>query len=43
MQLSNIEIAEALNLSKAAIENRLYRGKKKLATTIQLKERLILI
>ncbi|WP_075619460.1 sigma-70 family RNA polymerase sigma factor [Paenisporosarcina indica] len=41
LQLSNIEIAEALNLSKAAVENRLYRGKKKLATMIQLKERLI--
>lgn len=41
LQLSNIEIAEALNLSKAAVENRLYRGKKKLATTIQLKERFI--
>ncbi|WP_313892162.1 sigma-70 family RNA polymerase sigma factor [Psychrobacillus sp.] len=41
LQLSAIEIAEALNLSKAAVENRLYRGKKKLATTIQLKERFI--
>jgi RNA polymerase sigma factor (sigma-70 family) len=41
LQLSTIEIAEALHLSKAAVENRLYRGKKKLATTIQLKERLI--
>lgn len=41
LQLSNVEIAEALRLSKAAVENRLYRGKKKLATKIQLKERLI--
>ncbi|WP_245622918.1 sigma-70 family RNA polymerase sigma factor [Lysinibacillus contaminans] len=40
LQLSNIEIAEALHLSKAAVENRLYRGKKKLATKIQLKEAL---
>lgn len=41
LQLSSIEIAEALHLSTAAVENRLYRGKKKLAATIQLKERLI--
>ncbi|MET0786019.1 MAG: sigma-70 family RNA polymerase sigma factor [Paenisporosarcina sp.] len=41
LQLSTNEIAEALNLSKAAVENRLYRGKKKLATTIRLKERWI--
>ncbi len=41
LHLSTIEIAEALLLSKAAVENRLYRGKKKLATTIQLEERLI--
>ena len=41
LQLSNVEIAEALHLSKAAVENRLYRGKKKLATKIQLKERFI--
>lgn len=41
LQLSNVEIAEALHLSKAAVENRLTRGKKKLATKIQLKERLI--
>ena len=41
LELSTIEIAEALHLSKAAVENRLYRGKKKLATTIQLKERLL--
>jgi RNA polymerase sigma factor (sigma-70 family) len=41
LQLSNIEIAKALHLSNAAVENRLYRGKKKLAMKIQLKERLI--
>lgn len=41
LYLSNTEIAEALHLSKAAVENRLYRGKKKLATSIQLKERFI--
>lgn len=41
LQLSNVEIADALHLSKAAVENRLYRGKKKLATKIQLKERFI--
>ncbi|MGE7092436.1 sigma-70 family RNA polymerase sigma factor [Lysinibacillus sp. NPDC048646] len=40
LQLSTREIAEALHLTKAAVENRLYRGKKKLATTIQLKEAL---
>lgn len=41
LQLSNQEIAEALRLTKAAVENRLYRGKKKLATSIPLKERFI--
>ncbi|WP_254660203.1 sigma-70 family RNA polymerase sigma factor [Lysinibacillus xylanilyticus] len=41
LQLTNTEIAEALHLSKAAVENRLYRGKKKLASTIQLKEAFI--
>lgn len=39
--LSNLEIAEALHLTVPAIENRLYRGKKKLATHTQLKERSI--
>lgn len=38
LQLTNTEIAEALHLSKAAVENRLYRGKKKLATSIKLRE-----
>ncbi|CAM3271775.1 sigma-70 family RNA polymerase sigma factor [Filibacter tadaridae] len=41
LHLSTIEIAEALNLSKAAVENRLYRGKRRLATTNRLRERLI--
>ncbi|MGG3889716.1 sigma-70 family RNA polymerase sigma factor [Metabacillus fastidiosus] len=41
LQLSNLEIAKALNLSKAAVENRLYRGKKRLAILIQLKERFM--
>ncbi|RDI37257.1 sigma-70 family RNA polymerase sigma factor [Falsibacillus pallidus] len=36
--LSNGEIAESLQLTKSAVDNRLYRGKKKLARTIQLKE-----
>lgn len=41
MELSNSEIADALGLTKAAVDNRLYRGKKKLAATIQLKERFV--
>jgi RNA polymerase sigma-70 factor, ECF subfamily len=41
LQLSTIEIAEALNLSISAVENRLYRGKKKLAQNKQLKERFL--
>ena len=41
LELANSEIAEALGITKAAVDNRLYRGKKKLAATIQLKERLI--
>ena len=41
MELSNIEIADVLGLTKAAVDNRLYRGKKKLAATIQLKERFV--
>lgn len=39
--LSNSEIAVALNLTIPAIENRLYRGKKKLSANLLLKERLI--
>ena len=38
--LSNPEIAALLNLTIPAIENRLYRGKKKLSTNLHLKERL---
>lgn len=41
MELTNSEIADALGLSKAAVDNRLYRGKKKLAANITLKERFI--
>ncbi|MBN8191764.1 sigma-70 family RNA polymerase sigma factor [Bacillus sp. NTK074B] len=39
--LTNMEIADQLNLSKAAVDNRLYRGKKKLASNMKLKERLV--
>lgn len=38
LELSNNEIAEKLNLSKAAVDNRLYRGKKTLALNSTLKE-----
>ncbi|MBD8033323.1 MULTISPECIES: sigma-70 family RNA polymerase sigma factor [Solibacillus] len=41
LELSNNEIAENLNLSKAAVDNRLYRGKKLLATNTKLKERFL--
>lgn len=41
LELSNNEIAENLSLSKAAVDNRLYRGKKILATNIKLKERFL--
>ena len=41
MELPNIEIADALGLTKAAVDNRLYRGKKILATNTKLKERFI--
>ena len=41
MELTNSEIANTLGLSKAAVDNRLYRGKKKLAANITLKERFI--
>lgn len=39
--LSTSEIAESLSLSNSAVENRLYRGKKKLAQNKQLKERFL--
>jgi RNA polymerase sigma-70 factor (ECF subfamily) len=38
LELSNSEIADNLGLSKAAVDNRLYRGKKKLALNTKLKE-----
>jgi len=41
LELSNNEIAENLSLSKAAVDNRLYRGKKILATNTKLKERFL--
>ncbi len=41
LELSNSEIADHLGLSKAAVDNRLYRGKKVLATNLKLKELLI--
>jgi len=41
MELSNIEIAGHLGLTKAAVDNRLYRGKKILATNAKLKERFV--
>lgn len=41
LDLTNIEIADQLTLSKAAVDNRLYRGKKKLASNVKLKERLV--
>ena len=41
LELSNSEIANALSLTKAAVDNRLYRGKKELAQFKNLKERFI--
>lgn len=41
MELTNSEIADTLGLSKAAVDNRLYRGKKRLAANITLKERFV--
>lgn len=38
LELTNIEIGDNLGLSKAAVDNRLYRGKKVLATNTKLKE-----
>lgn len=38
LELSNSEIADNFGLTKAAIDNRLYRGKKLLATNTKLKE-----
>lgn len=41
LELSNSEIANNLGLTKAAVDNRLYRGKKILATNVKLKERFV--
>ncbi|MDN4491931.1 sigma-70 family RNA polymerase sigma factor [Ureibacillus aquaedulcis] len=41
LELSNSEIAQNLGLSKAAVDNRLYRGKKILATNVKLKEQFV--
>ena len=41
LDLSNGEIAEALGVTLSAVENRLYRGKRKLVHLLQRKERLI--
>lgn len=41
LHLTSAEIAGSLNLSVAAVENRLYRGKKKLAQNKQLRERFL--
>jgi len=38
LEFSNSKIADNLGLSKAAVDNRLYRGKKVLATNLKLKE-----
>ncbi|MBU8917640.1 sigma-70 family RNA polymerase sigma factor [Bacillus sp. FJAT-29953] len=42
LEMSNSEIADSLHLSKAAVDNRLYRGKKKLAENMKLKEQFII-
>ena len=41
LELTNSEIADTLGLTKAAVDNRLYRGKKELAQHVNLKERFI--
>lgn len=41
LEFSNQEVANQLGLTKAAVDNRLYRGKKVLASSRQLKELLI--
>ncbi len=41
LNMTSIEIAEALLLSVTAVDNRLFRGRKKLAGNALLKERLI--
>ncbi|ATP39177.1 hypothetical protein CSE16_03540 [Solibacillus sp. R5-41] len=41
LEISNSEIADSLGLTKAAVDNRIYRGKKVLATNPKLKERFV--
>lgn len=41
LDLSNGEIAEALGITLSAVDNRLFRGKKKLFHLFQRKERFI--
>ena len=41
LELSNSEIADSLGITKAAVDNRLYRGKKALANNTKLKERFV--
>ncbi|WKA51840.1 sigma-70 family RNA polymerase sigma factor [Planococcus liqunii] len=41
LDLSNNEIAEALGITLSAVENRLYRGKRKLGHLMERKERFI--
>lgn len=41
LEMTNSEIGDALLLTKAAVDNRLYRGKKKLAQSPNLKELFI--
>ncbi|MEK4229625.1 sigma-70 family RNA polymerase sigma factor [Solibacillus sp. FSL H8-0538] len=41
LDMKNAEIAETLAITKAAVDNRLYRGKQKLAKSLALKERYV--
>ncbi|WP_431029731.1 sigma-70 family RNA polymerase sigma factor [Lysinibacillus sp. LZ02] len=41
LEMQNSDIGQALNLSKSAVDNRLYRGKQKLAKNLKLKEVLV--
>jgi RNA polymerase sigma-70 factor (ECF subfamily) len=41
LEMNNSEIAASLHLTKSAVDNRLYRGKKKLAENMKLKEHFI--
>ncbi|WP_071394818.1 sigma-70 family RNA polymerase sigma factor [Bacillus tuaregi] len=42
LEMNNSEIASSLHLTKSAVDNRLYRGKKKLAKNMKWKEQWIL-